>query len=1823
MKKKFLGKLLTMLLVVSMVLTLLPTSALAAWGSWDGWYWSGWSDFLNWGSGAQDDAQDDAQDNGLAGLTADGAATYATDNYYRIVHLDCGRKYFSVQQIETIIDAMYLNGFNQLQLAFGNGGLRLILDDMTLKDEDGNQLYSSGDVISAIQDGNDKYDATYNYTPGEKEELTESEMNAIISYANARGIEIVPLLNLPGHMDAILSSDKFSSYKLASEPKYPYSLDLNNENAVAFGKALLRRYVEYFASEGCKYFNFGADEYGNSLYNPYFTWGQRTVSYDSFKNFMDSCADIITRTVTSVAGSDNVKLTARCFNDFVRFNGNSGVNTGIEVCYWSNQWANSEYQTAATLANDYKLINTNQNWYYVPGSTDYSYEKALKGINTYKTTQFRNIGNDGATISDNANVGAMFCVWCDNPAATLEVEKITNLIAAMAEANGFPKIQALTVSDSLSGTTTTTGTTKDGSANISIAENKSTTLTANKPVTWTCDNDQVIALSAAGAVAAQAQTNEITAESVILTPIGIGSANITAKTTESETITFNVTVTEAQYTTKEVWLSVGGNSETFEQSGSYSATGGDAGIATATVTSDTETGGTQKTRGSVISEISGSATGVLYADNGYYLTVGSNGNIGATQDINAATTVTVESKTSWESTYYTIQADGYYLGIKSQQFSWYTIYTLTTAASIPNGQDRDGYYWTLGTGDDYSISDYCLNYNNGWTVTYQGWDHAAKLYSVTETTLPGGAVTKVSFTGVAVGDTEYIVGDTKYIVHVRNIPAGAANLYVDFWVTSTPVTPNNITTTDSGSGTARRVYATYNPAEFNVEDGVLLSGTMPQTGKYTAAGSQGVFPVSYWKTRYLPKDVRQTADGWTNKNGVGTDTKTEDAGGKDIEYIRYWENKWQYRAVNSTGWIDFTTSADAAGNQIAAYYLIRTDITKEVTTSVTDWTDDQEYQCYGVALDFCVKYPSQNTKVPSTFKNTHTQWFNCDGAEGNLAYQNGYTVIASETNVGSWKGARTVSSSTNDYYRVINYINVTEDKNYEVYMITATPSASFTLGNISCPDTINYTGEETVLWAESESVAKDSGLEKHSDYECGGDPVIKRVMIQQCSGMLLTYYVKPKEAANPLTVHFRMQGSEKDFASYQIVPKTAGTKFASNIALPTDNDGIGELTNAKIENDQGVLQTVTSDLKNVPIVPAQYRNTDYKCFDLKTSADLTEIYLYYTFDNSATFVIDFGLPLTITPTEVNDKLANAKIISAAATTTDKVTVNTENPESIVITPTQAFVREKEAVTFTLTYKGQRGNNDPDTTSYLITILPASNVLYEENFLTQGKEQSTGSVTRYGWTESKFDANKVQQTQKLDEAQRFGYDAAYQDVTAAAGYWTATGLKSSSDGTKSLTTSFYGNAIDVIGSCGPNTGRVMITIKNAADKAIKSVLVHTTYNGSGTIGQVPLAHIVLGGEDANYTAIIRGYAPAETSTQSASSPLRTYGLYSASYDALAADLAAEGLTMNDVEVVSASEAAASAASAQSAVQTYAAASSIAVYDGESSVSSDNTVTIDGFRVYRSTSNDAYKSLGNEYNVTYMNILDAVKSMITAFVDTNDKEATISVTEYEAAGGPQNEIYLLGGGNRFVQFMLLDSSGQAMVNTPIQVSLRAVSGSTTSNVTGTDTLESTTEMYYTVKSNEKGIVTITNTGSGMLAIGNVKLPAGATTKAPDEVETQLLLFAARAALNAAPVDPEPEQPAVFTPEHLDASVSTIRFFRNKLVTLTVSASADVAKLTVNGRELRPTNGWLVRMGWSDTYTYVLTDTVKKNDSKTYEIVAFDAGGVSSAAKTVSAD
>ena len=362
-----------------------------------------------------------------------------------IVMLDAGRKYYSVDSIKQIIDNAAAAGFGYIMLGVGNDGMRFLLDDMSLAVN--GTTYSSEKVAAAIKVGNKAYDASqtsYSYAPT-TDELTQSEMDAVLAYAKEKGMGVIPMLNTPGHMDAILDAAEALTGKTCSYNGSARTIDVTNSTAVAFTQAFVQKYVDYFASKGCKYFNMGADEYANDM----FTGGsmgfgnlQSTGKYSYYVEYVNAVAALI----------KNAGMTPMAFNDGIYFanNTSSGTfDTDIVICYWSNGWSSYTPMPASDLASKgFKMVNTHGDYYWVLGKSDWQCNaKKASGFN-YKTFQ-------GGTI-DNPS-GAMFCIWADYPGAETEasvISKTADTIAAFGAT--LPKIDDnKTVSDEATGVSVT------------------------------------------------------------------------------------------------------------------------------------------------------------------------------------------------------------------------------------------------------------------------------------------------------------------------------------------------------------------------------------------------------------------------------------------------------------------------------------------------------------------------------------------------------------------------------------------------------------------------------------------------------------------------------------------------------------------------------------------------------------------------------------------------------------------------------------------------------------------------------------------------------------------------------------------------------------------------------------------------------------------------------------------------------------------------------------------------------------------------------------------------------------------------------------------------------------------------------------------------------------------------------------------------------------------------------------------------------------------------------------------------------------------------
>ena len=598
------------------------------------------------------------------------------------------------------------------------------------------------------------------------------------------------------------------------------------------------------------------------------------------------------------------------------------------------------------------------------------------------------------------------------------------------------------------------------------------------------------------------------------------------------------------------------------------------------------------------------------------------------------------------------------------------------------------------------------------------------------------------------------------------------------------------------------------------------------------------------------------------------------------------------------------------------------------------------------------------------------------------------------------------------------------------------------------------------------------------------------------------------------------------------------------------------------------------------------------------------------------YVIDFGLPVSI---DLSNKLGEATISGGTAT----FGTVTANGTSFTYTPNKVLTGT-DHVALTLT----------DNQSYGVNIIPASNVLYEDSFLTVNPKISYDE-TYLEWETVRTDTADSN-AQTSDQETRYGYDIAYANSTnySQGTSWSITGLTSSTT-SRYLTTSFYGTGFDLIGTAGPNTGNVYLLIQGPVNKLI---IVDTSYvDGGVTLYQVPLAHVE-GLTEGLYTVnILAGYRAAsggsnDGSDSGSNSSGSTRAAYSLSSESSAIDdiyavvdkLLMDGLDFDEFELVYA-DPSSPLAELDNSRATYALDIDEGSTNEETSTlprPAGTKITIDGFRVYGSTINDAYQAAKGEYGAIYVNVLDAVlnndNGSFKAYAE-NQTTSEWTQANYEGNGGPQNEVYL--GNGHAIAFKVEGA-------TTVHISARAAKGTPNLIVNGGKIVEglvSNTEMYYQVTADPTGIVTITNDVEGsLLALGNLKMSTDTqvmTLSLEDEATVLTLLRMA-----PAPVEPEvpeePEEPEtpVFTPEKLNVSVKSLNVIRNKLVTVTVNASTDVEKLTINGQTVNPINSLLVKRGWSKEYIYVLADTVKRGESKTYEIIAYNADGVASKAKTV---
>lgn len=1254
------------------------------------------------------------------------AETQATDDTsyrYNIVHVDAGRKYFSPTSIKAIIDNAAEAGFNQVELYLSdNQGFRFALDDMTVTTSTGNTY----DLSAALGDG---YTASDGKCPdGSDKYLTQSEMTDIIAYAKSKNVEIVPCVNAPGHMGAIL--EEFSDFRYTSGwQTSKSSIDLGNAEAVAFALAITDKYAKYFASQGCKYYNIGADEYANDLSSMGFE-NMGSTLYTKFVEFMNSAADIIV----------GHGMTPRAFNDgFCYKNYTNSVTVApskaYEICYWSSGWNGYNVASAKTLSsNGYKLINTNGDYYWVLGNSG------------WQCSANKASGFDYTNFSGNTKIsspsGSMFCIWCDfgntNGAdgGTQVVSDTADVIAAFGKA--LPTVRNNTATDenktvfdssfpgiSVTGPNLTKVTVTETSAPTNLPAGVSAAMawdivpyvgedeyhdtakvTLPIPTEWTgadvfggvIENGKVVPIKE------NLELDEANNTLTFTVPHFSTVMVLEAEKIEDITVVLNDTKV----------ITLDGNVTPIDE------TGLDKNVATVSAEyTKTEA----RTDYVAVDDLDGSdaqTKGVYIGDGTNWLVVNGS-NISSTTDKTKATLFTVGGKTNAYSL--NVTGTNYNLRVRDSDN------TVKLHPSNQNSNYTDWCYTSAKSGFTYQFTytvlfwqktaSGALTYNNGWEAT-ENATVGAKAY----VKKPVEAVdqTVLTFTGVAEGTTSVKIGNIRYNITV--VPEDVKNvspLTIEYWITNRYVSEGT-TYNDAQKTMSLSATTAYKP------EGVVLAEIVPATGTIEG-GATGV----YWKSRQLPSTDKQTHTSGVDKTTVTT--------GTDITRVRYWGKAWQYSSDDGKTWKTFEST-----DQVVAYYLQKTTVTDEIQTEVVDW-GEVPHTWYNstnfVLVDYAVKYQSGELN-PNTFAQ--------DGKT--LAFHCNYNTDLNKT---VFKYSDATGNSATNYYRKIGMIRATNTADYEVYMITLTPSSdsrtTTVASNSNSAKTYTYAGTEKVVWVDDEAnLGKFEDASLHADgYHVGGEATVPGLEITNRHAMLVTYYVRAVETEDSLLVRYVNERTNAEFYSYSITVD-ANTTFDSNIKLPeTKIDGITCLTNGKVINSLNKPQYVSSVLSTMPEISATYRFSEYTCKRVERNIDGKTVTLFYDFNYEHTFVVDFGVPLNITPADIGVKVTDGSNYwtDAQCTGAKYGLINIAPGQGLTYTATKPM-QGVETLQVTLA----TGTGENEKTTHTIYLIPATTVYYEQNVATYSDGWSLNGTA--------IAADKYQETQKgRTPGYNFGYDLYYE------------------------------------------------------------------------------------------------------------------------------------------------------------------------------------------------------------------------------------------------------------------------------------------------------------------------------------------------------------------------------------------------------------------------------------------------------------------------------
>jgi hexosaminidase len=325
----------------------------------------------------------------------------APDHPYRGVLVDVARKWHSIDTLKQVVNLCRFYRVRYLQLH--------LTDDQafTFRSRAFPEL------------------AMYNQHGGRS--YTRRELEELVAYADARGVTIVPEIDVPGH-SAILVKARPDLFKIAGTQPYEHHATINFAKPEAVGAVaeIIEEMCEVFKSS--PYFHIGGDEADYSLadQNAEFQQSFRELGlegaaqHELYRRFLIQMNEVVKK---------NGKQTI-IWEGFAR---EPGSKFPIPKDILVMEFESAYYLPLELLQDGYTVINAAWTPLYVVNRHRWPARKVFD----WKPTQFSRFGDVWKTITTfeaeptNQIIGAQFCAW-EQPEYR-EMESLIDSVPAMSE----------------------------------------------------------------------------------------------------------------------------------------------------------------------------------------------------------------------------------------------------------------------------------------------------------------------------------------------------------------------------------------------------------------------------------------------------------------------------------------------------------------------------------------------------------------------------------------------------------------------------------------------------------------------------------------------------------------------------------------------------------------------------------------------------------------------------------------------------------------------------------------------------------------------------------------------------------------------------------------------------------------------------------------------------------------------------------------------------------------------------------------------------------------------------------------------------------------------------------------------------------------------------------------------------------------------------------------------------------------------------------------------------------------------------------------------